>query len=266
MQAEYRVNYARPGSSHSFDQTQPGPGNEQLIDAIDSRVVRVKNGRCEHQEYTLDEQGFELTKVAFEFSDYEHNDRIQNILYPNVVDWLQSKLGASDVKVFDHTYRSKQRSELSIHNRAPVKTVHNDYTAHSANHRLLEETTSEPQLRSKPFQLINLWIPVHHTVEESPLAMVDLRTVSEKDYHPLKLIYPDRIGELAAISYNPDHDWVYFSQMEPGEAILLKVFDSQVNRLPNGVPHSALDDIEPKAFKHLRSSLELRTIVFFEEG
>ena len=265
MYAEYRVNYARPGNDHVYDQTHLGPGSEQLIDSIDRRVVKVKDGRLEHEAYSLDKNGFELMNLELGFSDYENDEAIQGVLYPKVAEWLRSKLGANVVKVFDHTYRSKNRNDLSIHNRAPVKTVHNDYTSKSADYRRLEETKLDLELRSKRYKFVNLWIPVHHKVEESPLAMVDMRSVGREDYHPLKLVYPDRTGELAAISYNQNHQWVYFSDMEPGEVLLLKVFDSQMPTYLNGVPHSAVDDVVHKEYKNARNSIELRTIAFFED-
>ena len=265
MSEAYFVNYAKPDGTHIYDQTHLGPGNEQLIESVDQRVMQVKDGRHDIGQFSLDANGFAFSKVRFNFSDYKDNGKIGRVLYPQVVDWMKSVLGASDVQIFDHTYRSKVRSEMSTHNRAPVKTVHNDYTAKSAEHRLTEETRSNPELRRKRFQFINLWMPVDHKVEESPLAMVDMKTVSASDYHPLKLIYPDRIGELAAISHNPKHQWIYFSEMTPGEALLLKVFDSQMPADLNGVPHSAIEPVEHKPFRHARSSIEIRTIVFFED-
>ncbi|KZX83159.1 hypothetical protein A3715_05180 [Oleiphilus sp. HI0009] len=265
MHAEYRVNYATPGIDHVYDQTHLGPGSEQLIDSIDRRVVSVKDGRLENETYSLDKNGFELTNLELGFSDYENDEAIQSVLYPKVAEWLRSRHGANVVKVFDHTYRSMNRNDLSVHNRAPVKTVHNDYTSKSADYRRLEETKLDLGLRSKRYKFINLWIPVHHKVEESPLAMVDMRTVGREDYHPLKLVYPDRTGELAAISYNPKHQWIYFSDMEPGEALLLKVFDSQMPSDLNGVPHSAADEVVQKEYRNARNSIELRTIAFFED-
>lgn len=265
MFTNYLVNYAQSDAAHVYDQTHMGPGSEQILEAVDQRIVQVADGRHLKEQFTLDKNGFALTDVNFDFVDFDDDSQVQASLYPQVIEWIKSEMGASDVQIFDHTYRSKTNAALSKHNRAPVKTVHNDYTANSAAHRLMAETQVDPDLRKKRFQFINVWMPVYHKVEESPLAMVDMQTVSSTDYHPLKLIYPDRVGELAAISYNPLHKWIYFSEMVPGEALLLKVFDSQMPADLNGVPHSAVDAIEQPSFRHGRSSLEIRTIVFFEE-
>ncbi len=265
MSSEYIVNYLQPGGSPVYDQRHLGPGSEQLVERVDQQVVRVQDGRREPLAFTLDRSGFELVAVDFGFHRFDQDSEIQQVLYPKVISWMKTRLGAAELLIFDHTFRSKSRSELSVHNRAPVKTVHNDYTASSADHRLREETRLRPQLRNRRYQFINLWMPVYHRVEESPLAMVDLQSVAPADYHPLKLIYPDRVGELAAISYNPAHRWVYFSGMQPGEALLLKVYDSQMPPELNGVPHSAVDSVRPQGFAKARSSLEIRTIAFFEE-
>ena len=260
----FTVNYVNPGIDLVYDQRHLGPGRQQLIDSIDQKIVDIEDGRLSTKNFSLAETGFEFSKIDFEFDKFEDDLKVQHELFPLVTHWLKTHLGASDLLIFDHTYRSNSRAVQSVHNRAPVKTVHNDYTAKSAEFRLHEETRFRPDLRNKPYQFINLWMPVHHKVEESPLAMVDLNTVFGTDYHQMKLIYPDRIGELAAISYNPQHKWYYFSEMAPGEVLLLKVFDSQVAGDIYGVPHSAVDAVENKSSSKPRNSIEIRTIAFFE--
>jgi hypothetical protein len=95
--------------------------------------------------------------------------------------------------------------------------------------------------------------------------MVDISTVQPTDFQRLKLIYPDRIGELAAITYNPNHKWFYQSEMTPGEGLLFKVYDSTFEQGMFGVPHSAVDVLNDEA-KKPRTSLEIRAIVFGGES
>ncbi|GAA3920818.1 CmcJ/NvfI family oxidoreductase [Litoribacillus peritrichatus] len=261
----FTVNYVKPGRDLVYDQRHLGPGSEQLSDRIEQRLIDIEDGRAANTRFSLSASGFELVEVDFNYDRFDSSSGIKDDLLPAVSSWLKSRLGASEVLVFDHTFRSKAASEKTTQHRSPVKTAHNDYTSNSAEHRLYQETISRPELRQKRFQFINLWMPIYHKVEESPLAMVDISTAKESDYHPLRLLYPDREGEIAAISYNPDHKWYYFSEMAPGEALLIKVFDSEMGTKLNGVPHTAVDPIEAAHPSALRSSLEIRTIAFFED-
>lgn len=80
-----------------------------------------------------------------------------------------------------------------------------------------------PELLKKRFQIINIWRPIRHLALDTPLALCDYRSVDvEKDAHPTKLIYPDRIGEAYGISYNPKHEWKYLRGMTPEEVTLIK--------------------------------------------
>ncbi|MGX1203184.1 CmcJ/NvfI family oxidoreductase [Marinobacter sp. MBR-105] len=258
----FSINYVQPVGGLEYDQRYKGPGASELTQSVDTRHIDVTDIRNQANDFNLDDQGFEAVRVAFDFDNYQNDDAIREHLYPQVIEYLRDQLKASEVLIFDHTYRSTSRQDQTIHNRAPVKTVHNDYTEKSALHRMLEETEQRPELRDRPYRLVNLWMPVGHRVEESPLAVLDINTVAADDFHRIKLVYPDRIGEIAGISYNPDHRWYYLSDMEPGEALLLKVFDSRSPAGIFGTPHTAADPVNTPDNARNRNSLEVRVIAF----
>ena len=262
----FSVNYVDPKQPLVFDQRESGPGNTKLTDAIDVRVIELSDIRQSRESFSLDIQGFKPVIFNPEFQEFSDDTAITTHLYPKVEELIMKELNALDIVIFDHTFRSSTRSDKTVHNRAPVKTVHNDYTVSSANRMFEIQTQEKPELKGKPYQIVNLWLPVLNEVEESPLAFIDLSTVDSKDFNKLKLIYPDRVGEISGISFNPEHKWFYQSRMKPGEAILFKVFDSNCNGNIVGVPHSAVDgQLEQQANTvHKRSSLEFRTIVFKE--
>lgn len=258
----FSINYVQPVGDLEYDQRYKGPGASELTQSIDTRQIAVTDIRNQINDFNLDDQGFEAVRVAFDFDDYQNDEAIREQLYPQVADYLRARLKANEVVIFDHTYRSTNRQDQTTHNRAPVKTVHNDYTEQSALHRMLKETEQRSELRNRPYRLINLWMPVGHRVEESPLAVLDINTVAADDFHRMKLVYPDRIGEIAGISYNPDHRWYYLSEMEPGEALLLKVFDSRSPEGIFGTPHTAADLADRPTNARNRNSLEVRVIAF----
>lgn len=300
QQLNARVNYADALAGNRneliFDQRAPGPGASQLIQAVDQRQVVMHNGRrllSDGEIFSLEHQGFELIKSAFDLSNLnpsiklldqqslqqsqQRDQTIHQYIYPQISRYLTEKLSADQLLIFDHTLRANtqnQRSqavaEKSTQRRSPVKTVHNDYTPRSAErqlHQTLGEHGIKPQQYSR-YQFINIWLPLLHRVEESPLAMIDLRSVEASDFHNLKVIYPQREGQISAISANPHHRWVWFSHMEPDEALLLRVFDSREQGRISGVPHTAFD--LPDDYYHpgdtpkRRTSLEIRTIALFK--
>ena len=260
----FSVNYVLPQGTLEYDQTYQGPGASELTTSIDKRNIDITDMRKSKREFSIDTNGFEVVRFEPAFNHFENDEAVIAQLYPSVITFLQRKFDTKHVQIFDHTYRSTTRAEKTTYNRAPVKTVHNDYTNTSAEHRMLAETKDKTQLRSRSYKLVNLWLPVHSVVKSSPLAMVDLATVQQSDFHRLKLIYPDRVGELAAISYSPKHRWYYQSDMAPGEGLLFKVFDSTLPEGMFGVPHSAVEVVNNEQGESLppRTSIEIRAIVF----
>jgi hypothetical protein len=93
--------------------------------------------------------------------------------------------------------------------------------------------------------------------------LTDARSIAPQELVPSDLVYPDRIGETYAVTYNPEHKWYYFPQMRPNEVIFIKCFDSAENGPARFSAHSAFDDPTSPADAPARQSIELRTLVFY---
>ena len=82
--------------------------------------------------------------------------------------------------------------------------------------------------------------------------------MNAKDWIDIELIYPDRKGQILGVIENVNHEWFYFSNMTPQEAIIFNIYDN------NGRPHlahSALDILGEKDAGVTRKSIETRTLV-----
>ncbi|WP_445365285.1 CmcJ/NvfI family oxidoreductase [Microbulbifer sp. ANSA001] len=287
------INYANTDSELVYDQRQAGPGPTHLLDQVNPQSMSIEDGRTLQvmgEKFSLDIQGFELVKPQLtidlhQFDDAllalddhaadrtaptKRDDLIRREWYPAIETWIAKRLGAARVLTFDHTLRAQPSAEgpteQSRSRRSPVKTVHNDYTPWSAD-RQLRQTLPEHGLNTADFpryKFINLWLPLLRTVKESPLAMADLRSVAEADFHKMRLIYPEREGQISVISANPKHRWIWFSDMQPGEGLLLRVFDSEHQGPITGVPHTAFD-LPDSSSAPRRTSIELRTIALFND-
>merc|ERR1712222_251260 len=158
--------------------------------------------------------------------------------------------------------------------------------------QLLEPYVSKSVLDEalqRRFAIINFWYPLE-PVKCWPLAMCTWPSSQPQDVRTVRLVYKHRVGETYRVHYNPRHDWVYFSHMQPHEALLLKVFDSseEVARFAlhtavelnedaratgSARQHCAYDEGEYREEPqrtlldeaHNRRSIEVRCLVFYED-
>jgi hypothetical protein len=113
------------------------------------------------------------------------------------------------------------------------------------------------------FAIINVWRPIRGPVRESPLAVCDARSLQPDDFVAGDLIYPQRRGEIYAVTFRPTHHWYYFPHMQPDEALLLKCYDSAADGRARFTAHTAFDDPTSPPDAAPCESIETRGFVFF---
>ncbi|KAH7018158.1 uncharacterized protein B0I36DRAFT_253117 [Microdochium trichocladiopsis] len=224
------------------------------------------------ETFSVDREGFALRDFHTDFDAWDDNDAVRRHFYPEVVSFLRKAVGASEVVVFDHTIRTKANQAKPLTDtantsqRAPVMLVHCDYTAESAPLRLrqlLPDAADAQQHRGRRVAFFNVWKPVRNRVEERPLAMCDVTSSPAADFFKLHLRYADRDGENYVMRHSEQHKWWYFPGMTPGQAILLKTYDSETDGRARFVGHTAFEDPNSPADAKTRESVEIRTIAFF---
>lgn len=258
-----RLMEARP-VSYQYD---PPPGIPQRTGDDDAHVVTIRNARPLAAELSLDAQGFALLRESSAFKDFQDNDAIRSAYYPEVVRLLAGATGAEQVINFDHNVRNAARAargEAGI--RGPVARTHNDFTLRSGPDRARRELElrgldTEILLRRR-FSIVNLWRPIGHMVEKSPLALGDARTIAAEDVVATDLVYRDRTGETYALRHNPAQRWYFFPRLSPSEAILIKSYESDP-RAARFSPHSAFDDPTTPPDAPERESVETRSLIIY---
>lgn len=132
-------------------------------------------------------------------------------------------------------------------------------------------------LRRRRWAIINVWRPVS-TVTRDPLGVCDGSTVAEVDLVPvgaeirenqprpdaLKEVNSKRFETWATLA-NPNHKWYFKSDMRPDEVLLIKCFDSRKDGTVRRAPHSAFVNPTTKDNSATRESIEIRTLVFWDE-
>ena len=97
----------------------------------------------------------------------------------------------------------------------------------------------------------------------APLAIADARSLPLKDMVRTERRYPDRVGEIYHIAYNPEHRWYYFPNMQRYEALVFKTYDSAMDGRARWTAHASFDDPTSPPDAPERESIEIRALAFF---
>jgi len=259
----YLVDTGEKPVSHS---NAPGTPPLQHTGRYEERTVTIHNGRLILDRLSLDREGFVFISHETKVRDFYDEEEVRSVYYPEMERLVQGLTGAAKVLLFDHTLRAQDaatREEKKV--REPVRRVHNDYTEWSGPQRvrdLLPPDEAEALLRHR-FAVVQVWRPIRKPVQSAPLAIADARSLKPMDLIGTERRYPDRVGEIYHITFNPDHRWFYFPNMERNEALVFKTYDSVKDGRARFTAHAAFDDPASPPDAPARESIEVRTLAFF---
>jgi hypothetical protein len=267
---EANLNYLIPMAEKPVNYTyEPPPGIPRYNGTYQAYKLPIYNARSISNNISLDREGFGFTAHHSSVRDFYDEDEIRNVYYPEAEQLLKEVTGATKVVIFDHTLRNWQRFKQGENEiKEPVKRVHNDFTAKSGYIRARRELAAREiddidTLLQQRFAIINVWRAITAPVQESPLAVCDAQSIAPTDVVASDLVYRDRVGEVYAITYNPEHQWFYFPQMQSDEALFIKCFDSAEDGRARFAAHTGFDDPTSPPDAPPRESIELRTLVFY---
>ena len=247
--------------------TTPGIPQERDESEYETREVEIVNARPIADNFTLDKEGFALTRHPTAVTDFFDDDQVRSVYYPEMEALIEQATGAAKVIVFDHTIRVEDEGKRTAQQvRGPVSGVHNDFTVNSAAQRvrdLLPADEAEMRLQ-KRYGSINVWRPLREPVENRPLVICGYGDIEDGNLIASERHYGDRIGGVYRLTYNPKQRWHYFPDMMGDEVILLKCFDSLTDGTARWTAHGSFDDPNAPADAAGRESIEIRTIYFFD--
>jgi len=266
---EAELNYLIPTAEKPVSYAyEPPPGIPRSNGKFEPYKVSIHDVRSISQKVSLDREGFGFAIQHSKVNNFYDEDEIRNIYYPEAEQLLKEVTGATKVVIFDHTLRNAQRSQQGESGiREPAKRVHNDFTAKSGYTRARKELVAQgvdniDELLQQRFALINIWRPIA-TVQESPLAVCDARSIDPTDLVAGDLLYRNYTGETYAVAYNQTHQWFYWPQMRREDVLFIKCFDSAEDGRARFAGHTGFDDPTSPPDAPPRESIELRTIVFY---
>lgn len=262
-QLHYLVPMAETPRTYTYD---PPAGIARSNAAYEARRLPIHDARSIASDISLDRQGFAVVRHQSAVHDFYDDDEVRDVYYPEVEQVIAKLTGADRVYIFDHTQRRRVNGVADRTPgtpRQPATRVHVDHTAKSGPQRVRDFLGAEADalLRGR-VQVINLWRPIRGPLRDAPLAVCDAQSVKSSDLVPSELVYPNRVGEIYGVTYNPTHRWFYVPEMQEDEALLLKCYDSTTDGRARFAPHTAFDDPTAPADVLPRESIEIRTLVF----
>jgi hypothetical protein len=261
------LNYVKPSAEKPrfYTYNPPPPGEPMSTAVSEPHTVAIHDARPVLGQVSLDREGFDLIRFETAMTNFDDEDTVKAVYYPEVERAVKEATGADRVFIFDHTIRRHipGSQDDRIGPRQPVPRVHVDHTVKSGPKRVQELLPDEAdELLRGRVQIINLWRPIRGPVLDFPLAMCDASTVGFDDLVATDLIYRQRVGETYQVTYNPAHRWFYVPEMRTDEALLLKCFDTRTDGTARFAPHTAFVDPTTPADAPPRRSIEVRTLVF----
>jgi len=244
----------------------PKTGILRTSGKFETRTVVINNGRDQQDSFELDEQGFMFVEHQSAVNDFFDEAQVTSKYYSECIQLVKQYAGAERVEIFDHTIRIEDPQERNTRGvRAPVPTVHNDYTNWSAPQRIRQLFSKDEaeQLLKKRYVMVNVWQPLMEPVITNPLVLCDAGSFTMDDMLATDHIYPDRRGETYRVKYSSDLKWYYFPEMRTKEAVLIKCFDSETDGRARFSVHGAAELLTNPDDALPRKSIEVRTIGFF---
>jgi hypothetical protein len=264
VQIPYALNTGEKFVNETFG---PDSIRRRTTGSYEKRPMQIRDGRALAGTFSLDRNGFVLVDHATAVKDFFDVEELKRVYYPEAVALIKRVSGAARVVLFDHTLRSGNEDEREAKLiREPVLSAHNDYTEWSGPQRVRDLMGDEAEtLLKRRFAIIQAWRSIAHPILRNPLAIADARSLSPEDLHISERRYPDRVGQTYRLTYNPAHQWYYFSAMRRDEALVFKVYDSKKDGRARFVPHTSFDNPLAPADAAPRRSIEIRTLAFFDE-
>lgn len=228
---------------------------------FDLREVLIASGRDAAPGFSIDKEGFAFISGVSAVDDFEDNQEIEGVYYPEIRNIVAEATGASEVEIFDHTIRV---TDPTTSYRRPASHAHNDYTEESGPKRLRDmigDARADEWLKDRIVQ-VNVWRPIAEPVMRMPLALLDASSMEPSDLVETRIInerQAGRVGQIYSVLHRDGQRWFYFPEMTMDEAVLIKGYDSLKDGRDRFTPHSAFDVPGTPDNAPPRRSIEVRT-------
>ena len=261
------LSFIRPQDTKpAFESSALTGGAPKLLFETEEHTVPIADMRPFADSFSVDREGFALLHYETEVADLYDDQAVKRNYYQEIKALLRREFGDSRIVIFDATRRSDGGAGAPNPDgrRGPASRVHVDYTAKSGPQRVKDFLGESEAARlldgGNRLVQVNVWRPIRGPVQRSPLALADASTVRPEDLIATDQVFPDRVGEIYHLAYDPDQRWYYAPEMTPDEVLLIKGWDSDEDRA-QFTPHSAFPLPGTTDATPPRESIEIRTLL-----
>jgi hypothetical protein len=266
------LNYVAPDSARN--RLYVADGGHFTTTRYAPATVEIHDGRPHVSEFSLDASGFTLLRHESRVTDFGDPSQLDTVYTSEARDLVREATGADEVVPVGWVCRSSA-PELAGGQQPPAPDVHVDVHPGRADARM-EAASPRPGQQYRRAMLTSLWRAVSPPPQDTPLAVLDYRSVADDEGVPNLLLFVDRLPDPDDVPEIPDpdahpagsvfehragHRWWYFPSMVPGEVLLLKLHDTD-HSVAWRAPHTAFRDASARA-ANPRLSVEFRSIAFF---
>ncbi len=227
--------------------------------------VKVQINNLRDNITNLEKDGFELQEFKSNYNIDNINKNLKNYQF-ELEKHVNKIYDVKKISIFDFTIRSN--SKTGAYNkdgfRQPADRAHVDYTLFSGPKRakdvLGEEIVNKSLNNNQRIIQLNIWKPLSKKVLSSPLAIASPKYIKKSDLIATDQIFPNRVGEIYHLSYDPNQKWFWVPEMHDNEILIIKNWDSKRNK-KQFVPHTSFNLSRQNKTKNPRVSIEARMFI-----
>lgn len=216
---------------------------------------------------SLDEAGFKLVEHKSAVADLGNRESVPDYAR-EIEELLLAETGADRVIVTGAPilrFSEKTGKAGSSDNSYPARFAHVDISD-ATGQEFSAKRGPDGQGAYKRAAHYNVWRVLSDAPQDVPLALCDARTLGGKELIHADAIFDSPSGDWSfegyVVAHDPGHQWMWFSDMTPQEAIIFKTHDSDKSMAPC-VPHVAFDDPLCPGDAQARVSAEIRAIAYW---
>jgi hypothetical protein len=268
------LNYVAPTSARN--RLYVAPGGHMTTTKYAPATVSIRDGRPHVADFGLDRSGFTLLRHASAVSDFRDPAQLDTAYAAEVAGLVKQATGADEVVSVGWVLRTSAE-QIPDGVQPPAPDVHVDVHPGRADARM-KGASPRPGQPYKRAIVTSLWRAISSPPQDTPLALLDYRSVDDSEGVPNLLIFtqalpdPDDVPDIddpdshpagSVFEHRPGHRWWYFPEMSPDEVLLFKLHDSD-HSVAWRAPHTAFHDSGAAARgARPRESVEFRTIAYF---
>jgi len=237
---------------------------------LEPREVEICDARTLPAQPTLAREGIEIVPFPASIANWRDTEELTQSYLPQVREFILALTGADEVAVMGRAVlRFAERSqEAAKHDNSSVAGfIHIDVS--DAASRAFAQQMAPPGRKVRRSAQHNIWRTFSGAPQDVPLALCDARTVAAHLLVPADGVFdtpgqPEWTLEALLLRYDPSHRWLYYSNMQPEEALVFKRHDTDSTQ-PSQVPHTAFRDSSAPKDAIPRSSVEARSVAYWFE-